>query len=145
MFWRSFAAAMFMLLAGEGAARAEPPLPPPRPADQAPSAPSAKPQEAPPTEAQASAAPEAETCLARLKAAGFEIVDRRPMFVLMNYPADTRSMLVKLAWTGLVGPAAVAEPLGWAIGALLYPVERALTRILRQSPSTEVMTGRRPR
>ena len=73
-----------------------------------------------------------------VEAAGFEVVDRVPMFVLMNYPADTTSRLARYAWTALVAPAALAEPLGWAVGAMLYPLERALVRRMRESPSTEL-------
>ena len=74
-----------------------------------------------------------------VEAAGFRVVRRVPMFVLMNYPADTRSRLARWAWTAMVSPALLAEPLGWLVGALLYPVERALVRLLRESPSTELM------
>ena len=77
------------------------------------------------------------------EAAGFEIVDRRPMFVLMNYPADTTSRLLRWAWTAMVAPAALGEPLGWALGAVLYPLERSLVRRMRESPSTELMVCRR--
>ena len=78
-----------------------------------------------------------------VEAAGFEVVRRVPMFVLMNYPADTGSRLLRLAWTAMVAPAALGEPFGWALGALLFPVERALVRRLRESPSTELMVCRR--
>ncbi|HTL06445.1 MAG TPA: hypothetical protein VL241_11895, partial [Gemmatimonadales bacterium] len=78
-----------------------------------------------------------------VEAAGFEVVERVPMFVLMNYPADTTSRLARLAWTALVAPALVAEPLGWAVGALLYPLERGLLRVVRESPSTELMVCRK--
>ena len=78
-----------------------------------------------------------------LEAAGFEVVDRVPMFVLMNYPADTTSRLARWAWTAMVAPALLAEPLGWVVGAALYPVERGLVRVLRESPSTELMICRR--
>jgi SAM-dependent methyltransferase len=77
------------------------------------------------------------------EAAGFEVVDRRPMFVLMNYPADTTSRLLRWAWTAMVAPAALGEPIGWALGAALYPLERALVRRMRESPSTELMVCRR--
>ena len=77
-----------------------------------------------------------------VEAAGFEIVRRIPMFVLMNYPADTRSRLARWAWTGMVAPAMLAEPLGWLLGATLYPVERALVAIKHESPSTELMLCR---
>jgi len=78
-----------------------------------------------------------------VEAAGFEIVDRVPMFVLMNYPADTRSRLARWAWTAMVAPATLAEPIGGLLGALLFPLERALVRRLRESPSTELMVCRK--
>jgi SAM-dependent methyltransferase len=79
-----------------------------------------------------------------VEAAGFEIVERVPMFVLMNYPADTTSRLARWAWTAMVAPAMLGEPLGWALGAALYPLERALVRAVKESPSTELMVCRRP-
>ncbi|HEU5218917.1 MAG TPA: class I SAM-dependent methyltransferase [Gemmatimonadales bacterium] len=75
--------------------------------------------------------------------AGLEVVTRVPMFVLMNYPADTRSRLARWAWTAMVAPAVLGEPLGWALGAALYPLERALVRRKRESPSTELMVCRK--
>ena len=78
-----------------------------------------------------------------VESAGFEVVDRVPMFVLMNYPADTTSRLARLAWTAMVAPAALGEPIGWALGALLFPIERALVRRMRESPSTELMLCRK--
>jgi len=78
-----------------------------------------------------------------VEAAGFEVVQRVPMFVLMNYPADTRSRLARWGWTALMAPALVAEPLGWLLGAALYPLERALVTAKRESPSTELMVCRR--
>jgi SAM-dependent methyltransferase len=80
-----------------------------------------------------------------VEAAGFEIVDRVPMFVLMNYPADTTSRLARWAWTAMVAPAALAEPIGGLVGAVLYPLERALVRRMRESPSTELMVCRKRR
>ena len=80
---------------------------------------------------------------AAVRGAGFKIVDRRPMFVLMNYPADTTSRLARWAWTAMVAPAAVAEGLGSLVGGLLYPVERTLTSVVRESPSTEMMVCQR--
>lgn len=79
-----------------------------------------------------------------VREAGFEIVGRVPMFVLMNYPADTRSRLARFGWTAMVAPAALAEPLGWLVGAVLYPFERWLTTICRESWSTEIMVCRKP-
>ena len=73
---------------------------------------------------------------AAVEAAGFEVLERVPMFVLMNYPADTTSKLVRWGWTAMVAPATLAEPIGWAMGALLYPLEKALVKRLKESPST---------
>jgi len=78
-----------------------------------------------------------------VRSAGFEIVGRVPMFVLMNYPADTRSRVAKLAWTAMVAPAALAEPLGWLVGAALYPIDLWLTGHTRESPTTEIMICRK--
>jgi 2-polyprenyl-3-methyl-5-hydroxy-6-metoxy-1,4-benzoquinol methylase len=78
-----------------------------------------------------------------VRLAGFDIVDRVPMFVLMNYPADTRSRAAKLAWTAMVAPAALAEPLGWLAGAVLYPIDFWLTGHTRESPTTEIMICRK--
>jgi SAM-dependent methyltransferase len=80
---------------------------------------------------------------AAVEAAGFEILERVPMFVLMNYPADTTSKLVRWGWTAMVAPATLAEPIGWAVGALLYPLEKVLVKRLKESPSTEVMVCRK--
>jgi 2-polyprenyl-3-methyl-5-hydroxy-6-metoxy-1,4-benzoquinol methylase len=77
-----------------------------------------------------------------LASSGFEVVDRRPMFVLMNSPADTRNPLLKAWWLALVALVSLGEPMGQLLGALLYPQELLLTRLLRESPSTELMICR---
>lgn len=84
-----------------------------------------------------------EESTAAAEAAGFEVIERVPMFVLMNYPADTTSKLARWGWTAMVAPAALAEPIGWAVGALLYPLEKALVKRMKESPSTEVMVCRK--
>jgi len=78
-----------------------------------------------------------------LGAAGFEIERRVPMFVLMNYPADTRSRLRQWTWTALMMPAMVSDRLGGALGALLYRIERRLVARAAESASTELMVCRR--
>ncbi len=80
---------------------------------------------------------------AALRAAGFEIQRRVPMFVLMNYPADTRSRLAQWAWTAMVAPAMASDWLGGVLGAALFPIERRLVRSVAESPSTELMICRR--
>ncbi len=79
---------------------------------------------------------------AAVRQAGLQIVRRVPMFVVMNHPTDSRSRLARLAWTAMVAPAALAEPLGWLVGAALYPLDLALTSVMRESPTTEIMVCR---
>jgi SAM-dependent methyltransferase len=78
-----------------------------------------------------------------LERQGFEIVERRPMFVLMNAPPDSRSRLRRAWWLAVAGTASLAEPLGFAVGAILYPFERQLVRRRTESASTELMVCRR--
>jgi predicted TPR repeat methyltransferase len=80
---------------------------------------------------------------AAVRAAGFEIVERVPMFVLMNYPTDSTSRIARLGWTAMVAPAALADPLGWLVGAALAPLDTWLTSVVRESPTTEIMVCRK--
>jgi SAM-dependent methyltransferase len=80
---------------------------------------------------------------AALADAGLEVVERVPMFVLMNYPADTRSKLARWAWTAMVAPAMASDRLGGLLGAVLFPLERRLVRSIKESPSTELMICRK--
>ncbi len=77
-----------------------------------------------------------------LDAAGFDIVVRTPMFVLMNEPVDVRRRSTLRAWQAMMGPASLAEPLGGFMGWLLYPLESRLVRRRRESPTTEIMVCR---
>ena len=71
-----------------------------------------------------------------LSEAGLTIVDRVPMFVLMNQPTDVRSRWPRVAWSALLSPAVVSDRLGGGLGALLYPFERRLVSRVRESPTT---------
>ena len=77
-------------------------------------------------------------------AAGLEIVRRVPMFVVMNYPADTTSSVRRWAWTAMMAPAMASDLLGGLLGAALYPLERRLVARRTESASTELMICRRP-
>jgi SAM-dependent methyltransferase len=79
-----------------------------------------------------------------VRGTGFEILRRRPQFVLMNAPHDSRSRLHRLWWRGLAGVAARSEAAGTALGAALYPAELAAVALAREGPSTELMLCRRP-
>ena len=74
-----------------------------------------------------------------LKDTGFKVKLRAPMFVLMNYPADSKSAVLKNIWKWMVKPVRKFQFLGFPLGALLYPFELILTSYLKESPSTELM------
>jgi hypothetical protein len=70
---------------------------------------------------------------------GLRIIRRAPMFVLMNAPIDSSSRLPMLAWRAFLAPAHFVPLLGSVYGAVLYPIELALTRLMSESPTTEIM------
>jgi SAM-dependent methyltransferase len=78
-----------------------------------------------------------------LRNVGFDPLARRPMFVLMNYPVDSTSVLHRLCWRTLVLAMAAWNPLGAVLGAILYPLEMVLVSRLKEGPSTELMVCRR--
>jgi SAM-dependent methyltransferase len=75
--------------------------------------------------------------------AGMRLVVRKPMFVLMNNPIDSKSALFKTYWKALSYASEVA-PVGAITGALLYPLELALTTALPEGPSTEIAVALKP-
>jgi SAM-dependent methyltransferase len=79
---------------------------------------------------------------AGLDRAGFDVVRRVPMFVLMNAQVDS-GLLRRRAWSVVMRAATLTPPTGWLAGALLYPVERRLVRRRLEGPSTELMVCRR--
>jgi SAM-dependent methyltransferase len=75
--------------------------------------------------------------------AGLDIVDRRPMFVLLNAPVDSGNRLLHAAWSAMGTLAVKRDALGGVAGALAYPLELGLLRLVREGPSTELMVCRR--
>ena len=75
--------------------------------------------------------------------AGLEIVERRPMFVLLNSPVDSRSRALHASWRVVTKLAMTRNRLGTLVGAVLYPLELALVSRLREGPSTELVICRR--
>lgn len=71
--------------------------------------------------------------------AGFRIVRRSPFFVIMNAPIDTKNNFLQINWKILTKIIKKSEDLGNVVGAILYPLESMLTRLLAQGPSTELM------
>lgn len=78
-----------------------------------------------------------------LRGAGLRMSARKPMFVLMNNPIDSRSTLFKNYWK-LLSFASEYAPVGAVTGALLYPLELALTAALPEGPSTEIALAVKP-
>ena len=74
---------------------------------------------------------------------GLEVEQRRPVFVLMNTPVDSKSRLLRRAWTGVNVLVRRGQRWGNLVGATLYPVELALTRVLQEGPSTEIVVCRK--
>jgi SAM-dependent methyltransferase len=84
-----------------------------------------------------------ETIEGLLRSAGLEPLWRRPVFFLMNGPADSDSRLLRSSWgltTRLLGRRPGA---GRLLGPLLAPVELTLASVRREGPSTEMMVCRR--
>jgi SAM-dependent methyltransferase len=81
--------------------------------------------------------------LGSLARAGFEVVSRRPLFVLMNTPVDSSSQLRKRFWGLLMTGARRGPRWASALGAALYPIELCLTSALRESPTTEIVVARK--
>jgi SAM-dependent methyltransferase len=78
-----------------------------------------------------------------LRAAGLEPVWRRPVFFLMNGPADSDSRLLRGTW-GLTTRLLARRPgAGRLLGPLLAPIELTLASVRREGPSTEMMLCRR--
>lgn len=76
-----------------------------------------------------------------LDEAGFAVLRRVPMLVLMNAHVDAPSWRRK-AWGGALRTVTLTDATGWLAGALLFPVERWLVRSRTESPTTEIMTCR---
>jgi SAM-dependent methyltransferase len=81
--------------------------------------------------------------LALLDRAGFEVVRRRPLFVLMNTPVDSSNRLLERYWGLLMSGVRSGPRASAALGAVLYPVELGLTALLRESPTTEIVVARK--
>ncbi|MFE6386033.1 class I SAM-dependent methyltransferase [Nocardiopsis dassonvillei] len=74
--------------------------------------------------------------------AGFDLVRRVPMLMLMNAQVDAPAPWRK-AWGGALRAATLTAPTGWLAGAALYPLERRLVRGRSESPTTELVAFRR--
>ncbi len=83
-----------------------------------------------------------ERITAEVEDAGFEIVERVPMFVLMNAQVDAGPVR-RRGWAAAMRAATALPATGWLAGAALYPLERRLVRRVTKGPSTELTICRR--
>jgi SAM-dependent methyltransferase len=83
------------------------------------------------------------TILDSLRKNGFEVVSRAPVFVFMNDPVRTRGRVLRRWYSLLHRVAGSGEVIGGLLGAALYPVELAATRIVKHGPGTEILVCRR--
>ena len=81
--------------------------------------------------------------LERLNRNGFDVLKRRPVFVLMNTPIDSRSRVLRFTWAKLMSIVKLRRGLGSVLGATLYPLELTLTALLQEGPSTEIVAVRK--
>lgn len=80
---------------------------------------------------------------ALLQANGFIVRKRVPMFVLMNVPVDTDGTAARVVWRTCMAPVRRFNAVGAVAGALLYYPEIALTSMMSEGPSTELMVCER--
>ena len=78
-----------------------------------------------------------------ISAAGLSIIERRPMFVLMNTPIDSKNAALNRFWALLRAFARRNRHFGFLAGMALYPLDLALTSFFREGPSTEMLICRR--
>jgi SAM-dependent methyltransferase len=83
---------------------------------------------------------EIETAIA---SAGLTVIERRPVFVLMNTPVDSHSRPLQFFWRVLNAVVRRYPTLGSPAGMTLYPPELILSSVLPEGPSTEMMICRR--
>jgi SAM-dependent methyltransferase len=78
-----------------------------------------------------------------VRRSGLDPVWRRPVFFLMNGPADSHSRLLRGTW-GLTTRLLARRPgAGNLLGAAMAPVELTLASVRREGPSTEMMVCRK--
>ena len=82
---------------------------------------------------------------ALLKNAGFEVIERKPMFYLMGYPIDTKSSLPGKLWNIVMYPVRKSEIIGMIYASVFYFPELFCISFFKESPTTELLICRRNR
>lgn len=78
-----------------------------------------------------------------LASSGFDVVKRAPLQYLMNAPVDSNSSVRRLLWRSIRFITSRSELAGFAVGAVLFPLELLLVSLLPESPTTEIMVCKR--
>ena len=78
-----------------------------------------------------------------LNGAGFEVMERHPMFVLMNAPACGGGPLLHAWWQRAHRLLTTRPRAGGILGPALYPIELACLATVKRAPSTELAICRR--
>jgi SAM-dependent methyltransferase len=76
--------------------------------------------------------------------AGLVPVRRLPMFYLMTYPSDAARPWQRTLHQRVVQPCTTSERWGALAGAVLGRIDLALTALITESPTTEIMICRKP-
>jgi SAM-dependent methyltransferase len=84
-----------------------------------------------------------EDVTALLAKAGFDVVSRAPMFVVMEEPLDSTRQWYRFLWKVMTYPVKRNAFAGFVIGAMLYPLELILTLVFHESPATEIVVCRK--
>jgi SAM-dependent methyltransferase len=80
-----------------------------------------------------------------LEKAGFEVISRKPAFVLMNAPVDARGKFIPWLWRFQEKLIYRNHRFGNFFGFVFYPLELILTRVYKEGPSTEIVVCRKIR
>jgi SAM-dependent methyltransferase len=81
--------------------------------------------------------------LTAFRGSGFELLDRHPMFMLMNAPACGGGPLLHAWWRWAHSQITTRPRAGRILGAALYPLELVCLTAVRRAPSTELAIFRR--
>jgi len=80
---------------------------------------------------------------AALQESGLAVLQRVPVYFLMQSPVDTRHPLWARGWERAIWPVRRSEWIGFVAGVLFYPLEVLLVSLLRESPTTELVLCRK--
>ncbi|HTC85196.1 MAG TPA: hypothetical protein VK656_00725, partial [Candidatus Acidoferrum sp.] len=81
-----------------------------------------------------------------LHAAGFDVLGRVPVFATMqpalDLPEGRRRALARRWWVWLEARLRAQPRRGYRLGRILELVDRGVTRVIREGPSTEILAAR---